>query len=147
MDDYLLFFLALPVFLFLVSKYEPRDRSEARSEMELCFLEHEFEVGEARIPGARLILIHKQLVPRQWGLFIDDNSGTGPTWYCMGPGPTYLIITAHFAREWHADVRVEFAVGLPSADKFRQALRKQRAALRKVAAVEQAMAAAPVHVP
>lgn len=107
--------------------------------MEEVFAERSFKLPHGPIPGANLILIAKRAAPAtQPGTFGPNDEGEGSTWFCMGPGPSYIIATAVFQIKWHGP-RVEFAISNPDADGFRQLLLGNQAALDKVEAVEQAM--------
>lgn len=146
LEPVLLFVGALAL-MALSWKYLPRSsgrpygrgRSAVPELMEEAFDKYLFKVSGGSVPGANLIVIDKQPAPAHaYGKMGPGVEGAGPTWYCMGPGPSYLVIRAVYQMEWHGP-RIEFAIRNPEADKFREMLEGQEAALDKVAAVEQAM--------
>lgn len=152
MDDLLAFllFIVLMAVMGLSYKYLPSKRlgrrsSDVRDQIEDAFAEHLFKLLHGRVPGARLILIAKLPAPttERRGEILPGDEGSGPTWYCIGPGPGYLVARAVYLMEWHG-ARIEFAIRVLDAAEFRQELEGRPAALSVLDAVEQAMGQATI---
>lgn len=118
----------------LTWKYRHYDRMQRRAidvheQMEKAFEEYLFKLPGGAVRGRKLILIAKEPpAVRPQGLVRLGDEGAGSTWYCMGPGPSYLVAKAVYQIEWHG-VRIEFATRYPDADRFREMLEGNAAAL------------------
>jgi|GEM_PF-6682929 len=124
-------------------RFNKRLRRSSRDMKELieeAFAERPFKLPHGAVPRANLILIAKRAAPAsQRETFRPGDEGEGPTWFYMGPGPSYVIARAVFEIEWHGHPRIEFAILQPDADRFRQLLGGDEAALDMLERVERAM--------
>lgn len=139
--------VALGIFVFrsLPVKYRFRKRLRRTSRdmkelIEQAFVERPFKLPHGAVPRAQLVLIAKRAAPAsQRESFGPGDEGEGPTWFYMGPGPSYIIAKAVFEIEWHGHPRIEFAIRQPDADRFRRLLGGDAAALDMLEAVERTM--------
>lgn len=142
--ELILLFVASFGLAALAVKYHHYEHLQRRAvdvhkRMEKAFDKHLFKLPGGAVRGDKLILVAKKLPSvRPEGLVGPGDEGSGSTWYCMGPGPSYLVIRAVYQIEWHG-VRIEFAIRNPDAERFREMLEGKEAALEMVEAAERAM--------
>jgi hypothetical protein len=91
------------------------------------------DTPQGPVRGAALRVVKRERArPGQRGALAGTETLPGHAlWYCVGPGPSYLLATPLFGRGWRDEVTIDWQVQRLDAQRMRHALQADPAALER----------------